>query len=304
MNKCGSSHYMRKLFYILIFIIVVPFGKVIAQQGLSVGIGGGPNYFYGSIIEAKNIGFSGSLDARYNFSDQIHTTLSYSFNKLQASQLSGAKTAYYFDTNANNLDLHIGFNILQLAQIVDKNSPLRITLDMGFGISFYDEGLYYGDANPSKENDVHYGYQAKHGKGSSPKYLVGGEASYSINDTYSIFFNFLGHHYFTSEVDGKSHYINDPATETYNDNYFTMSLGARYYLDTNGAGKQSKTRRKSPNGFYRNDKNGSIFQNFRFNRYSGKKSPKQSIKSNKSKQPRIFPGGRFQGKKSNGGVPK
>lgn len=289
-----------------------------AQEGLSLGLGGGPNFFFGS-FEEENIGFTGQFDTRYGFNEKIAVTFSYSFNKFQ-----GAKpTNYYSNSNAHNIDLQLNFDVLQLSQVVDQNFPLKLSFVFGGGYSFFDASLHYYDTSRDDEY-LKKTYLHPDDKSHAAKFHFGGEIGYSINQSFTIYTNILSHFYFTSAVDAHSRYPSsegvDGYKETFNDLYFSSTLGLRYNLDINTGGRSS-TKRKSNNGFYENHRTGSIFQSFRFNRYSGKKSPKSSFESNKSKQPRSFPGGRwqgkkknnapkstsssrFQGKKTNGGIPK
>ena len=312
---------MRRYIYILAFLAALPIGRIIAQQGFSFGVGGGPNFFFGSLTEEEKVGYTGQFDVRYDFNSKISSTLSYSFNHLQAARyFPSGLTDKYFQTSASNIDLHIGFDILQISQVVSQDFPLKVIFDLGFGYSFYNEALYYGDGHTGEKIDrPNLDYKVgEHGPGSAAKAHLGGEVVYSFSPKASVFASILGNYYFTSAVDGYEHRIGNPETETLNDFYYSSVIGCRFKIEKIGF---ANTSRKSASGSYLNNRHGSLFENFRFKQYTGRKSPKETYESNKAKQPGIFPGGRwqgrkkkkapkstsvtrFQGKKSKGGIPK
>lgn len=295
---------MKKIFYILAFISISSFGKIAAQQGFSVGLGGGPTFYLGSFNPQNNIGINGLIDARYHFNSKLFIGFAYSYNTLQADRVAGDKTAYYFNTTANNVDFHFGFNILQLTRIASEDFPLRVTFDMGAGFSFFDEALYYGDASP-REDSLHYGYQKEHGPGSSLKAHMGAEVSYNINESFSVFASALLQHYFTSALDGKTYwaatteYPESYTKPLYDDNFYSLTLGIHYHFPQVLPGHHNSS------FYYKNDNKGKIFKSLK-----AKISPRKKSKTRRSKPTSYnnnnsnpYPGGRFQGKKKNGGIP-
>ncbi len=276
---------MKKILFIILFFITIPLGKSWAQSKLSFGIGGGPNYFYD--WEEGNIGYSIYLDGRYAITDAVFASLSYNYNHLNASHPdeTGTKTSYYFETDAHDIELHFSFDIVQLT--TQSNSPLKIMLDIGAGYSFFNEGLYYGDAS-ANDGQLYNRYIEdirEQGWGNAAKSHLGGEILYDFNN-FSIFFNLFGNYYFSSEIDGKAYYYKTVSgsrekTDCFNDITVTSAIGLRINADAlsfNG-GSKSSGNKKTTTSFIK-----------RHPRWSNKKN----IKNWKAPQ---APTKRYQGRK-------
>lgn len=310
---------MRRLFAFITLVIVLPFASVNAQQGFSFGLGAGPNLYWGSVNEADNTSYSISIDTRYNFNSQLSTTLSYTFSNLQAARYKNSVKTLYFQTAASSIDLHIGADLVSIIQHTQEDNNFKVLMDFGLGYTFYNPEAYYYDLSSGNYIPDNTHSATPHTQGSDFKFHIGGEISYKFTDNLAVYYSSLGHLVFSSDIDGYSRYLkdhdNDSSTpkefvETLNDFYYTGIIGVRYDLDgfSGGGGNRSKPHKtarpsksksvKAAGGRFLNWNHGSIFQNFRFDRFAGKKSASSSVKSNKNRSIRLFPGGRWQGRKS------
>lgn len=199
-----------------------------SMSEFAMGFGGGSTHFYGSIPPDNNIGRLVQLDARYKFNEIFSTSLSFQYATLKASRLDETgNTTGYFDTKSKNVDIHLQTNILPFIKKTRKPEKLRIALDLGPGLMFYNEMAYILDSNGKLVSDLVH--KDSHGTGTAYKVHFGGEVGYKVTDKLEIFGSILGNYIFTSEVDGYEHYNNGTA-EAANDFYYTTTFGLRYDL--------------------------------------------------------------------------
>ncbi len=305
---------MRRLLTTITLLFTLSLLSSQAQQGFSVGVGGGPNYFFGSISESENTSFSLALDGRYSINSQFFVGVSYVHSHLQASRYNdnNLKTLY-FDTPLNALNLHLGLDLLSTIQNTGQDNALKILLDVGAGFAFFNHEAYEYDPGTRTFLPDDYHNAEPHTSGTAIQFNVGGEISYQLTNDFSVYFSSIGHIANNSDLDGYNRYLtdhdNDDATpkeyvDTYNDLYYTAIVGMRYNFGGAGSGGGGRSYGGGSNQKISGGKfiiwggHGSIFQNFRFDRFSGKKTPSSSIKTNRNKSVQIFSGGRWQNRKS------
>lgn len=202
-----------------------------AQSDFSMGLGGGSTHFYGSIPLNNNIGRLVQLDGRYKFNETFSTSLSFQYATLKASRLGDTgNTSGYFDSKTKNADIHFQIDVLSFGEETQTPRKLRIALDMGPGLMFYDEMAYIKNSNGELVPD--YVHKDSHGTGTAYKVHLGGEIGYKVTDKLEIFGSILGNYIFSSEVDGYTHY-NNKTSEATNDFYYTTTFGLRYDLWSN-----------------------------------------------------------------------
>lgn len=280
---------MRRFLFTITILASLSLVKAQTQQPFSVGIGGGPNMFFGSVSDGERVGFTGYIEAIYKINNNFSTSLSFSNNQLQASRYVDNLTSYYFESSVNNIDLHFEMDVLQLSQLVPASFPIKVIFDVGAGFSFFDEGLYYGNYvndNPSypdiSEGDLSYVYKDSHGKGTAGKLHVGPTVSYEITPEFTVTSSILAHYYFTSDIDGYAHYANQPEKPSKNDVFYAWTFGVRYNLR---------------NIKFNNDDDDDKPLGYR-GRFFGKKTTEESINENQYEaQPQDDPERRWNGKK-------
>lgn len=309
---------MKRLIYIVLLFFSLPLCKTNAQssstfnkENLTFAFGIGPTIYYD--WEQDKLGFLIYLDSRYQLNNIISTTLSYSFNHLRSAQANDdGEVSYYFKTGANNLDLHFGFDLVQIANI-GENFPLHIIFDVGGGLSFYKEGLYWGEAHPTLEGQLYNYYIDSQGWGCATKAHMGGEISYDINNTFTIFGNFLGHYYFSSKIDGKDYYWKTAddgtkvKTQCFNDMFMSSVIGLRFNIDEinlSGRPASSKSATQSTNRFFNRKSASSSVKTIKKKRNKTFKSRYDKRKTPVKRVPKKKDSERFKDRKTNGNIPK
>jgi len=271
---------MRRILLTIIILASLSLAKAQTLQDFSVGIGGGPNMYFGSIVDGERVGFSAYFETTYKIDNFYSLSLSYSNNHIQASRYADNTTTYYFNTALNSFDLHFEMNVLRIANLVPEEFPIRAFFDVGAGFSLINEGMYYGDAFPDKEDQESYVYKDSHGKSSSAKLHLGPAISYEITPEFSVTSTLLAHYYFTSDIDGYAHYANDPSRKTKNDVYYSWTFGVRYNLGNLDFNKDSD----KPIGYR--------------GRFFNRKTTEESYYENRYLTPQDTPERRWNGKKT------
>ncbi len=269
---------MRKLIIIISLFTLIPLSQISAQKGFYVGAGGGLTFYYGSISQKENLGYTGGINGMYQFNNQVGVGLSYNYNTLQASRTLNT-TEYHFDGTLSSIDFHIYADLIGIIRNSSDYSPVKAKIDLGAGLISYDATAYLNGI----EDKVHF--DAPPSQGSSYKLHFGGELDYNITSNISAYISLLGNYCMTSDVDAYAYYTKNgiARSPTKNDFYYTTMIGARYYFETTGfsrGGGRSRTSRSS--------------NSIGFGRFTGKQTAKQSFfTNNRTKNTNT----RYEGKK-------
>jgi len=302
---------MRRLLSVITLLSALSLFSLQAQQGFSVGFGAGPNIYYGSIVQSKNISYSMTLDGRYNFNNRYSLALSYSYNHLQASrynELSGQSIkTNYFESSVNTIGLNFGVDVLDLIQNTRRINDYKVLFNLGAGYTFFSPETYmYQSSTGDYVLDQYHNSGSPNTPGSAFQINIGGEFSYEFTDNLMVFYSTMGHFALSPDLDGyNQHYAdddNDPSTPTVlvdgeNDFYYAGIVGVRYHF----GGSHYRPYSRSPRR--RVSASGRSF--FRFDRFIGKKTAKSSIKTNRNNGVFRLPDLRFwQRKKTKNNIPK
>lgn len=285
--KINYQTIMRNLIkYFALFIFCIFASNTLAQSEFSIGAGGGSTHFYGSISSDKNIGYQMQVDGRYKFNSTFSTGLSFQYATLKSSRLTDAgSVGSYFDTNTKNVNVHLQMNVLSLLPEPRTLTKLRVALDVGPGLMFYDDIAFVRNSNGDFEYDLTH--KGEGGNGTAYKMHFGGEVGYELTDKLEVFGSILGNYIFSSDVDGYSVYNNGNSNSS-NDFYYTTTVGLKY--DVWSGDHQSKvgTRTKKVDTGVKKVKKANISNKkgklkTRISNWKARKNTRNTVKNNRQK---------------------